>query len=274
MFAKKTKRVSLYLAGNSGLKSANTFNSVFKASTKEFDWNYIQIKINQEETKTLDLSCSMIHFWKNENYLGIGIPNVDSSVSLLHFFKKINVNDIKHVIQTYTTSLRNLKNLNLERLGVIREIKAEKWFIKDKIILIGDAAHSLYPFLGQGMNAALQDVELLGQLLRTHECSNAFALFQKIRKKELDILKTKSANHFFLLKSPKFLTFKTLMRQFDLQLAKLTHNVWLEEYSAMSNSTIRIDKIFRRIKFQRIIKCTPLYFLPLFFYCVKRKIMI
>lgn len=264
-----------FIVGADGANSflRKRFNHHFHSSVEKFAWSYIDIQITEDERKNLQLSDDRIHIWPNQNYLGIGIPNLNSSISLLHTFgyvegsNKVEIlNKIKADIKRYAQKLSHLKLLNPDRLGVMLAVDAKKWFIDDKIIIIGDAAHGVYPFLGQGMNAALQDAELLSNLLRKHNRLNAFSTFQKIRKPELDIVRRQSLVHFSRLNSTRFVSLRKIVRQFDLALTKLTRNAWLEEYSALSNSTMRFDKVYKKIRMQKLLKITPFYFIPLLFY--------
>jgi len=65
-------------------------------------------------------------------------------------------------------------------------VEIEKWF-KDRVILIGDAAHSMNPISGQGACTAMEDGYILAKLLQRYdlEYSVAFNLFEKIRRKRV-----------------------------------------------------------------------------------------
>jgi len=48
-------------------------------------------------------------------------------------------------------------------------IKAKPYHYRDRVIILGDAAHSMVPFYGQGLNCGLEDVRVLDHLLRSHK---------------------------------------------------------------------------------------------------------
>lgn len=55
-------------------------------------------------------------------------------------------------------------------------IRMNAYHLADQAVIIGDAAHAMVPFLGQGVNIALQDAHVLAQLLRAHPTNVGFAL--------------------------------------------------------------------------------------------------
>ncbi len=71
-------------------------------------------------------------------------------------------------------------------LGTVR---CERWSLQDQLILLGDAAHAITPFHGQGMNCAFEDcVELDTALAQTADWSEAFAGFERARRPNTDAM--------------------------------------------------------------------------------------
>ena len=54
------------------------------------------------------------------------------------------------------------------------QIQAKPYHYKDRVVILGDAAHSMVPFYGQGLNCGLEDVRVLFCLLRSHEVNPLF----------------------------------------------------------------------------------------------------
>ena len=67
--------------------------------------------------------------------------------------------------------------------GLLGTLYLERWHLGGKAVLLGDAAHAMVPFHGQGMNCAFEDCVALAELLETHpDSARAFAAFEAERK--------------------------------------------------------------------------------------------
>ena len=58
-------------------------------------------------------------------------------------------------------------------LGYLGTVRTRDWTVEGKVMLIGDAAHAIVPFFGQGMNSGFEDVKELVALLDAHAPANA-----------------------------------------------------------------------------------------------------
>lgn len=262
-----------FIIGADGAESKlrKEFNYTFESRIEEFDWNYIDVQLSRTECQNLQLSTSHIHVWPQKGCLGVGIPNKDHSLSLLHIFKtnltSANYTQLlKEQIKNYLGSTEKMESYEFKRFGRMLSVEAKKWYIKDKIVLIGDAAHAFLPFLGQGMNAAIQDVEILVNLLQNYPREEAFSLFNYHRKPETDFLKKKSRKHFSYLKKINKLSISNSKQYFDLYLSSLFGNLWINEYAALSNSSLNISLLKKRLYLQKFIQYTPLYIMGLIIY--------
>src|ERR1051326_9037123 len=74
--------------------------------------------------------------------------------------------------------------------GSLVTIRCAPWFYKDNVALVGDAAHAVVPFYGQGMTAAFEDCVVLDECLARYPAdrATAFAEYFKIRKLNADAL--------------------------------------------------------------------------------------
>src|SRR5260221_12511374 len=93
-------------------------------------------------------------------------------------------------------------------------VKCFPW-AKNKTLLIGDAAHAIVPFYGQGMNAGFEDCRVLNQLLdHTNDWPGLFNEFQKLRKPDTDAIAQLALDNFIemrdLVGDPKFLLRKKI----------------------------------------------------------------
>jgi kynurenine 3-monooxygenase len=74
--------------------------------------------------------------------------------------------------------------------GSLVTIRCAPWFHRDRVCLVGDAAHAVVPFYGQGMNAAFEDCVVLDECLQDfpQDRERAFAEYFRRRKENADAL--------------------------------------------------------------------------------------
>ena len=80
-------------------------------------------------------------------------------------------------------------------------IKCSPWHWKDRVLLLGDAAHAVVPFMGQGMNCGFEDVRILAEVLDETDDDWAVALprFEALRRPNVDALAALSVEHYHYL---------------------------------------------------------------------------
>lgn len=125
-------------------------------------------------------------------------------------------------------------------VGNLVTVRSAPWRLAGRAVLIGDAAHAVYPFYGQGMNAAFEDCTTLDRCLGQHpgDLAAAFAEFEQRRRPHTDVLAELSRLNFGELRdgvrSPLFLA----RRRADLVLNRLFPRAWRPLYTMVSHTTI------------------------------------
>ncbi|MET9462139.1 FAD-dependent monooxygenase [Streptomyces canus] len=81
-------------------------------------------------------------------------------------------------------------------------VRTSPWRFANKVVLIGDSAHAVVPFYGQGLNAGLEDAVVLDECIVAHtgDCGLAFEAYQEHRKPHLDVLADLSLKNFDMLR--------------------------------------------------------------------------
>ena len=139
-----------------------------------------------------------LHIWPRGKFMLIALPNMDKSFTCTLFmpikgdtsFQTLKShNDVTSLFKTYFPDvLKFIPNLHDEFLenpvGELATIYLNPWHYKEKTVLIGDAAHAIVPFFGQGMNASFQDCTVLNQLIG-HYGNNWNKIFSKFSKKHI-----------------------------------------------------------------------------------------
>jgi len=117
-------------------------------------------------------------------------------------------------------------------------IKCFPWTYGDKVALIGDAAHAIVPFYGQGMNAGFEDISVLDDLMEEHgsDWDTIFREYEISRKPAGDAIAELSFRNFMEMSkktaSPEFLIRKKIENHF----AEKFPEKWVPLYSRVTFS--------------------------------------
>ena len=173
-----------------------------------------------------------LHIWPRKTFMLIALPNLDGSFTCTFFYPHKgeesfeNMNTEKKVKKFFTEHFPDVVALMPEctkdflenPVGSMVTVKGSPWFVEGKALLLGDAAHAIVPFFGQGMNCAFEDCSHITRLVqrqmsygRTPEkvdWKEVFAGFEKVRKKETDSIADLAIENFVEMRDhvaqPKF----------------------------------------------------------------------
>ena len=199
------------------------------------------------------LESNALHIWPRGGYMVIALPNLDGSftVTMFHPFEGKNgfdeLTDPAKVEAFFAAEYPDLLGLMphlreeffanpTSSLGTIR---CYPWQANGKVLLIGDAAHAIVPFYGQGMNAAFEDVRLLDDFLEKNkgDWTATFEGFQQMRKKDADAIADLALDNFIEMRDkvadPLFVKKRSLEMALEAQ--------YPEYYSKYSLVTFKED---------------------------------
>ena len=117
-------------------------------------------------------------------------------------------------------------------------IKCYPWIREDKFVLIGDAAHAIVPFFGQGMNCGFEDCSVLNNLMAKYgeDWKTILSEFQQSRKPDVDAIAEMALNNFIEMRDkvadPKFL----LQKKIEAKLNQKYPDKWIPAYSQVTFS--------------------------------------
>merc|ERR1712228_813114 len=133
-------------------------------------------------------------------------------------------------------------------------INLSRWNYKNKICVLGDAAHAIVPFYGQGMNAAFEDCLILYNMMKQYDdmdvIGNAFEGFSAHRQPSTAALSQLSLQNYVEMRSltaKKWFVYKKMLEK---KLNLYLPNVWKPIYSMVAFSTIPYNDAMRRAKKQ------------------------
>jgi len=230
------------------------YPSLFDCSQDFLDYGYKELSIAPKEDGGFRIDNNALHIWPRNEYMTIALPNLDGSFTVTMFhphdagewsFERLNDPEIrKSFFEEYYKELVALMPDFVEQydqnpVGRLGTIKCDPWQLNGKILIMGDAAHAIVPFYGQGMNASFEDVYVFDKVLEKvgGNWENVFVEFQKQRTQNANAIADLALDNFHEMRdgviNPNFIK----KRQWEMKLEEIVPNY----YSKYSMVTFRPD---------------------------------
>ena len=184
-----------------------------------------------------------------ESFMLIALPNPDGSFTCTLFFPfegELSFNSLKSdeaIHSFFEENFPDAMNLMPELINDFKTnatsslvtMKCYPW-VRNKTLLIGDAAHAIVPFYGQGMNSGFEDCVILNQLLNQHhdDWEKSILDFQQQRKADTDAIAQLALDNFIemrdLVADAEFL----LRKKIEAKLHELYPDQWIPLYSMVT----------------------------------------
>lgn len=200
-----------------------------------------------------------LHIWPRHDFMLIALPNLDGSFTVTLFlawegeYSFANLTDEHAVVDFFHEHFPDalglmptlVEDFFSNPAGNLVTVKCSPYHHADQVLLVGDAAHAVVPFYGQGMNASFEDCTILDDLMEAHahlkkaqNWGRLAADFSEIRKQDADAIADLAVYNFLEMRSkvadPMFL-FK---KKVDRQLAQTFPKKWMPLYSMVTFSNM------------------------------------
>jgi kynurenine 3-monooxygenase len=227
------------------------------------DCGYKELAIPAGPNNTFLFDKNALHIWPRKDYMLIALANLDGSFTGTLFFpfkgetsfEKLDTKDKVHEFfsNEFPDVMQMVPNV-VEQFfhnptSPLVTVKCYPWVRGDRFALIGDAAHAIVPFFGQGMNAGFEDCSVLNQLMDKHgdDWSSLLEEFQQLRKPDADAIADLAVNNFTEMRDrvadPKFL----LQKKIEARLYDKFPDKWIPAYSQVTFSPhIRYSEAMQR----------------------------
>jgi len=131
-------------------------------------------------------------------------------------------------------------------------IRCAPWYYHDKVALVGDAAHAVVPFYGQGMNAAFEDCVVLDDCLEKFPDNRerAFVQYFSRRKENADALADLAVENFIEMRDKTASKTFRAKKKLDHLLEALLPGIYLPLYTMVTFTGIPYAKAARRARRQ------------------------
>jgi kynurenine 3-monooxygenase len=244
----------------SAVRHAMQFSDRFNYNQEYIEHGYKELHIPARSDGSFELEKNALHIWPRESFMMIALPNIDGSFTCTLFFpfegttsfSALNSDEaIKHFFrQTFPDAFEKMPSLledyHHNPVSSLVTVRCFPWR-RNNTFLIGDAAHAIVPFYGQGMNAGFEDCRILNQLLDQHhdDWEKVLPAFQNIRKPDTDSIARLALDNFVemrdLVADQEFL----LRKKIEAHLHKLYPDQWIPLYSMVTfNDNIRYSQAY------------------------------
>ena len=230
------------------------------------EWGYKELTLAAGPDGQSVIDLTALHVWPRAHCLFVSHPNRDGSHTLTLFLPHEGPDsfettktpeDIRALFQKYFPDLLPMLPALVDQwinrpTGALLTTKTAPWRFEDWMVLVGDSAHAVYPFYGQGMNSAFEDCSALLSALKANatDRARAFSVYEQSRRPQTDVLMELSKANFVELRqkvsSPWFLARKRL----DVALNRLMPKVWLPIYTMVSHTTMPYAEALARARKQ------------------------
>ena len=204
------------------------------------------------------LEKGALHIWPRGYFMMIALPNPDGSFTCTLFlpfegttsFERLQSRaQVETFFEGYFGDLVPLipdlpAHFQAAPLGQMVTVKVTPW-AQGGALLLGDAAHAIVPFFGQGMNAGFEDVSLLNEALTGADFETAFASFAARRKVDTDAIAQLAIENFVEMRDkvadPAFLLHKAV----EGELQKRFPGQYLSRYQLVTFTRIPYSAALR-----------------------------
>lgn len=229
----------------------------FNFEQRYLDHGYKELSIPPNPDGSHKIETNALHIWPRGEFMLIALPNQDGSFTCTLFFPY----EGEHSFEKLTSS-EEIERFFKEQFGdavplmptLVEEyhenptsslvmISCSPWNYEDKVMILGDAAHAIVPFYGQGMNSGFEDCSIFIEMLEAagDDWTKTFPAFAKKRQPEADgILELALRNYIEMRDStadPMFLLQKKIEKAFNAK----HPDKWIPLYSQVTFSHIPYD---------------------------------
>ncbi len=222
---------------------------------------YKELNIAASDDGEFQMDANSLHIWPRGEFMLIALPNTDKSFTCtlfmpnkgdVSFASLMNADQVVGFFTEYFADALPLledfpQTYFNNPTGKLTTIYAEQWYYKN-FCLIGDAAHAVVPFFGQGMNASFEDCEVLMDYIdKCHGNWQAiFTTFNEKRKPDTDAIAKMAIENYIemrdMVAQPEYIVRKKLAND----LHRKFPNQFIPRYNMVSFSSIPYAEVYRR----------------------------
>jgi kynurenine 3-monooxygenase len=227
---------------------------------------YRELEIAPSQQGEFKLDANSLHIWPRGCFMCIALPNTEKTFTVTLFLPEKGVQSFEH-IQSSLAARDFFKQYFPDALNIIEDFDTDwennpasslstlyldKWHYQDNIILLGDAAHAMVPFHGQGMNCAFEDcLALVDAIENEDNWSSVIASYEQQRQANALAIQQMALENYLEMRDKVDDEQFLLQRSLERKLAELHPQRFIPRYSMVSFQRIDYAIAQSRGKIQR-----------------------
>jgi kynurenine 3-monooxygenase len=187
----------------------------FEFSSVFLEHGYKELHIPSGPNDSFLIEKNALHIWPRHRFMMIALPNFDGSFTCTLFLAHRGLGepgfdqlkDADDVVEFFSSEFPDalelmptlVQDFFANPTGQLGTVKCWPWNVEGKILLLGDSAHAVVPFYGQGMNCAFEDVRVLDELVEKHgpDWTTVFSEYGRLRKVNTDAIADLAEENFY-----------------------------------------------------------------------------
>ena len=250
----------------SAIRSEMLKRNLFNFSQQYLDYGYKELTIPAGRDGKHVFEIHALHIWPRGNHMLIALPNIDGTFACILFlpfegadsFDQMRTQEavtqfFQDKFPDATSRMPNLvDNFFANPTGSMVTVKCSPWSFAGKALLLGDAAHAIVPFFGQGINCGFEDCTILLELLDRHgpDWARVFREFEESRKVNTDAIADMAVENFVEMRDrvadPRFL----FRKKVELALEAKYPRLFVPKYAMVTFHRIPYATAFNRGQIQ------------------------
>ncbi|MDX1653172.1 MAG: NAD(P)/FAD-dependent oxidoreductase [Brumimicrobium sp.] len=228
---------------------------MFNYSQEYLSHGYKELVIppNEDGSHRIDKNC--LHIWPRGKFMLIALPNLDGSFTVTLFFpmkgevsfESISTGEqvMEFFKSTFPDAVQHMPTLKTDYFenptSTLVTVRCNPWNYEDKVLLLGDAAHAIVPFYGQGMNSGFEDCSVFSEMFENHsgDMESLFDRYTLQRVPDANAIADLALYNYIEMRDlsgdADFLLRKKIERKFS----DMYPNKWMPLYSQVTFSHIR-----------------------------------
>jgi kynurenine 3-monooxygenase len=230
------------------------------------DHGYKELEIPPRVDGGFSIEPNALHIWPRGSYMCIALPNDERTFTVTLFlpnkgdpsFETVVSGDDAHALfqRDFADALPLMPDLEQDfeshPTGTLATLYLERWTLDGRAVLLGDAAHAMVPFHGQGMNCAFEDcVALAEQLDRDADLATAFAAFESVRRPNALAIQQMALENYLEMRERVDDADFLLQRALERTLAERHPDRFVPRYAMVTFRRIPYATAFERGRIQR-----------------------
>lgn len=237
----------------------------FSYSQHYLEHGYKELSIPPAADGSHRMERNALHIWPRRSFMMIALPNIDGSFTCTLFLpfagetsfgslesgeavKRFWESQFSDALAVMPTLLEDFESNPTSSLVTIR---CGPWHYRDQLVLLGDAAHAVVPFYGQGANAAFEDCSVLAECLLTgSDLGRDLERYYHLRKEHADTLADLAVDNFLEMRDRTGSRLFLMKKKLESRLARWFPTWFKPLYGMVTFSRIPYGEAVRRSRRQ------------------------